>query len=328
MSKAVYVSGASGFIAQHIVKDLIAKGYTVVGSVRSSEKGDQLAKNLKSDNFSYEIVKDIAEPNAFDESLKKHPEVEYFMHTASPFHFNTTDIEKDLLIPAIEGTKNALKSIKAYGSNVKRVIVTSSVAALYDFTTIPEHVDEKSWTDMPWDKALSNPVSGYIGSKTYAEKAAWEFMEQEKPNFTLNTVNPVYVFGPQAFTSGANRDVLNTSSELISGYAKLTKDDAIPETSGNFVDVRDVSKLHIYAIEHDVKDFRYFATSAGFDSQDVVDLLNAKVPQLKGKLPVGKPGTGKGEFYSSFIDNTKTKELYGEFISFEKSILDSVNQLL
>ena len=114
MSKAVYVSGATGFIAQHIVKDLIEKGYKVIGSVRSAEKGDQLAKNLNSDNFSYEIVKDIAEPNAFDESLKKHPEVEYFMHTASPFHFNTSDIEKDLLLPAVEGTKNAFKSIKAY----------------------------------------------------------------------------------------------------------------------------------------------------------------------------------------------------------------------
>ena len=52
------------------------------------------AAKLQSENFTYEIVKDIAVKGAFDDALKKHPEVTVFLHTASPFHFNVTDIEK------------------------------------------------------------------------------------------------------------------------------------------------------------------------------------------------------------------------------------------
>jgi nucleoside-diphosphate-sugar epimerase len=39
-------------------------------------------------------------------------------------------------------------------------------------------------------------MMGYRASKTFAEKAAWEFIEKEKPNFTLATINPPMVFGP------------------------------------------------------------------------------------------------------------------------------------
>ena len=53
------------------------------------------AAKLQSENFTYEIVKDIAVKGAFDDALKKHPEVTVFLHTASPFHFNVTDIEKN-----------------------------------------------------------------------------------------------------------------------------------------------------------------------------------------------------------------------------------------
>ena len=107
-STSVFVSGASGYIAQELVKQLIQKNYKVVGTVRSNEKGDSLKENLKaaglqSENFSYEIVKDIAVEGAFDEALKAHPEVTIFLHTASPFHFNVTDVEKELLLPAING---------------------------------------------------------------------------------------------------------------------------------------------------------------------------------------------------------------------------------
>lgn len=327
----VYVSGCTGFIAQQIVKDLIAKGYKVIGSVRSTDKGDQLSKDVNSDNFSYEIVKDIAEPQAFDESLKKHPDIKYFMHTASPFHYNTTDIEKELLTPAIEGTKNALKSIKTYGPQIKSVVITSSFAAVArpDGTYTPtEDITEKSWNTTSWEEALTNAPLGYRASKTFAEKAAWEFMEKESPTFTLNTVNPSFVFGPQAFPSTI-KDVLNTSSETLNQFLQFTPESTVDKKAGGYTDVRDVSKAHIYAIEHDIKDFRFLLVTERWSTQTILDILNENVDALKGKLPVGEPGSGAETIKKlAPVDNSKTISLIGECIPLKQSVLDSINQLL
>lgn len=331
---SVYVSGATGFIAQHIVSQLVAKKYNVIGSVRSAEKGEQLKKDLGSDLFQYEIVEDIVTPGAFDESLKKHPEVTVFLHTASPFHFNTNDVEKDLLKPAIEGTKNALKSIKEYGPQITKVVVTSSYAAIAPPDGSPESprelvLTEESWNPADLEKALKFPTLGYRASKTFAEKAAWEFLETEKPNFTLNCVNPAFVFGPQAFKSGV-RSTLNTSSETLNAVVKAGTDESkVPKSFGGFVDVRDVARAHLHGFESDVTNFRYLLVTSRFATQDIVDIINKRIPSLKGKVSVGTPGSGK-EITDKLaqVDNTKTRELLGEFISLEDSVVDSITQIV
>ncbi|KAM9898575.1 hypothetical protein OXX69_009814, partial [Metschnikowia pulcherrima] len=154
MSTSVFVSGATGFIAQHIVQLLLSKGYSVVGTVRSAEKGDHLTKLFNSDKFSYEIVPDVEPVGAFDEALKKHPEVTVFLHTASPFHFKATNVEEELLKPAVNGTKNALSAIQKYGPQITKVVVTSSYAAIAtaELVTDPNHTNtEESWNTISWE---------------------------------------------------------------------------------------------------------------------------------------------------------------------------------
>ena len=140
----------------------------------------------------------IQKEGSFNDALKHHPEVTVFLHTASPFHFKAKDVEKELLIPAVNGTKNALKAIKDYAPQVKRVVVTSSIAAIKveakenDSTFV---TTEETWNPISWEEALTNPVfRAIVDLKTFAEKAAWEFVEMEKPLFILSTVNPVIVF--------------------------------------------------------------------------------------------------------------------------------------
>ena len=53
-----------------------------------------------------------------------------FLHLASPFHFNVTDVEKELLLPAVDGTKNVLQAIYNFGNNIEKVVITSSYAAI------------------------------------------------------------------------------------------------------------------------------------------------------------------------------------------------------
>ncbi|EMG50733.1 GRP2 putative NADPH-dependent methylglyoxal reductase GRP2 [Candida maltosa Xu316] len=338
-STSVFVSGASGFIAQELVKQLIQKGYRVVGTVRSSEKGESLQKNLSaaglpSDNFQYEIVKDIAVKGAFDNALEKHPEVTVFLHTASPFHFNVTDIEKELLIPAVEGTKNALNAIKAHGPQITKVVVTSSFAAIGDFgqyLDTSKTFSEDTWNGLTYEQAKGDPLSGYVGSKKFAEQTAWDFVKQEKPNFTLSTVNPVYVFGPQAFEI-KDKSQLNTSSELINSVLKLKPTDEVAnDYTGYFIDVRDVAHAHIVGFEKkEAEGQRLFLANTAFSYQTILNQVRDDFPQLDDKLPKGNPDDAdKWKKTEAPIDNQKTRDILGfKFIDFKKSIDDSVAQII
>ena len=93
----VLLTGASGFIAAHTLDILLEQGHSVVGTVRSQEKADKIKAQYKGkydDKLSFAIVPDIAQPGAFDEAVKSDPPFEAVLHTASPFHFNVTDVQK------------------------------------------------------------------------------------------------------------------------------------------------------------------------------------------------------------------------------------------
>ena len=115
----------SGFIAAHVLDELLKAGHSVVTSVRSDAKGQTILKNhpnVPKSKLDFVIVEDIAHPGAFDTAIKSDPPFETVIHTSSPFHFNTTDSKKDLLDPAIIGTTGILKAIKQSAPTVNRVV--------------------------------------------------------------------------------------------------------------------------------------------------------------------------------------------------------------
>lgn len=104
---------------------LLEHSHSVVTSVRTEEKGKSILKNhpnVPKDKLDFVVVEDIAKPDAFDEAIKSNPPFETVIHTASPFHYNVTDMKKDLLDPAINGTTGILKAIKKGAPSVKRVV--------------------------------------------------------------------------------------------------------------------------------------------------------------------------------------------------------------
>lgn len=329
---SVFVSGATGYIAQHICKMLLAKGYKVVGTVRTPQKGEHLAKLFQTDNFVYEVVPDVQTQGAFDAALQKHPEVTVFMHTASPFHFNVTDVEKDLLFPAVHGTQNALSAILAHGKQVRNVVVTSSYAAISTAALEGDasHTNtEESWNNITWEESKTSPHMGYRGLKKFAEKAAWDFVAEKKPPFVITYVNPVFVFGPQAFDSEV-KDNLNTSAEMVNSLLALKPDSPVPAAKGGFVDVRDVAKAHLVAFEKNLPNQRLLLAAGRFCGQDFLDVVNANFPSLQGKLPVGEPGAGaKVNAAMCTIDASKTKEILGfPLIDLKTSVVDTIAQIL
>ena len=117
--------GGSGFIAAHVLDVLLERGHTVVTTVRSTQKGQKILDNhpkVAKDKLDFVIVEDIAKRGAFDQAVQSKPPFETIIHTASPFHFNATDTQKELLDPAVIGTTGILESTKKYAPSVKRVV--------------------------------------------------------------------------------------------------------------------------------------------------------------------------------------------------------------
>jgi len=305
----------------------------VVTTVRSEEKAQKIKDGHPSygkDKLDIVIVPDIAQEGAFEEAVKSNPPFEAVIHTASPFHFKATDVQKDLLDPAVIGTTGILKSIKKHAPTVKRVVITSSFAAVVDHSkgTRPEHTySEADWNPITHAQALQGPGFGYPASKAFAERAAWDFVENEKPNFDLCTMNPPLVFGPIVHYLNS-LSALNTSNERLRDFIQGThKDTDIPESRAYlWVDVRDLAEAHVKGVELEQAGGKRFFTTAGFFSnRQLVEIIRKNFPQYKDTLPNenAKGGDLPQPIYK--IDNSRSKEVLSlKYIPLEKSVVDTV----
>ena len=114
---------------------------------------------------------------------------DYVLHVASPITMQLPKDEDEMVKPAVEGTLRVLKAASKAG--VKRVVITSSVAAIMYGTNKQGVFNEEDWTD-----PNSKTTNVYAKSKTLAEQAAWDFMKQDTSGMELSTVLPAMVFGP------------------------------------------------------------------------------------------------------------------------------------
>ncbi|CAI5756860.1 unnamed protein product [Candida verbasci] len=325
---AVYITGANGFIAQHIIKILLEKGYTVIGTIRSKEKGEKLSKIINNPNFQYEIVPELNAPDAFHESLKKHQDIEYIVHSASPVTYTVNDPELDIIIPALKGTENILNGTLLL-PKLKKFILTSSDSAIY--SNIDERnnkftFDESSWNNVAYEEGKKDPVGGYYVSKALGEKKAWKFLETHQNAFQLTTVCPSYVFGNQAFKVDPKN--LNFSNSYV-GDLLTAKNDQFENEIGGFIDVVDVAKAHVFAIENDsVIGKRLFLNNGKFSVQMILDIINKNFPQLN--LIKGNVGSGQKDVeVLANVNNEFTKKLLPwQFTSLETSVINTVQQIL
>ncbi|KAI7204087.1 NAD(P)-binding protein, partial [Hortaea werneckii] len=276
----VLLTGGSGFIAAHVLDILLQHGHSVVTTVRSQDKAKKIADNHAQygrDKLSFAIVEDIAKEGAFDEAVVSDPPFETVIHTASPFHFNVTDVQKELLDPAIIGTTGILKSIKKSAPSVKRVVITSSFASIINpyKGSWPEHTyTETDWNPITPQQAIENPANGYRASKTFAERAAWDFLEKEKPNFSIATMCPPLVLGPIVHYLNS-LDALNTSNQRVRDIMMGKAKDEIPPT-GTFiwVDVRDLALCHVLAMEKEgAANKRFFITTGYFSNKEIAEII-------------------------------------------------------
>ncbi|RWA13231.1 hypothetical protein EKO27_g1852 [Xylaria grammica] len=326
----VLLTGGSGFIASHVLDTLLDAGFQVVVTARSEEKGETIVESVKPHQLSYAVVEDIAKEGAFDHVFQTQAPFDYVVHTASPYHLNVQDPVKEFLDPAIKGTTGVLRSIKAHGPTVKRLVITSSSAAILNPGNHPEVYDETCWAPTTYEDAINHPAkNGYRASKVLAEKAAWAFVENEKPNFDLAVINCTYVFGPIQ-RKLASLEAMNTSNHRVRNMVQGKNKDGLDPTAPVFtwVDVRDVALAHLRAMTvPKAGGNRFYVAGSYFSNKQIADVIRERFPSLADRLPADAVDDLPGDVFR--FNNRKSREVLGiEYTSLEKCITDTVGSIL
>jgi nucleoside-diphosphate-sugar epimerase len=273
----VLVTGGSGFIGGWCVIGLLQQGYTVRTTVRSLDREAAVRAALgkavdAQDRLSF-YAANLTSDAGWDEATRG---CDYVLHVASPLGVAEPKDPNVLIVPAREGAKRAISA--AIKAGVKRVVMTSSVAATSSPPGSPDSVqDETTWTD------LSNPkVSAYSRSKTIAERAAWDLIAASGGATTLATVNPALVLAP--VLSRDFSDSVQVVQRLLTG-----KVPGLPRLGFNIVDARDVADLHIRAMTApEAAGQRFIAAGAFAWMADLAALLRAKLGADAAKVPTRK----------------------------------------
>jgi nucleoside-diphosphate-sugar epimerase len=298
--------------------------------VRSDDKGKKILAahpGVSPEALSYVIVGDIAQDGAFDDAVKSEPPFDAVLHTASPFFLGHTDPVKELLDPAIKGTNGILRSIHAHAPSVKHVVITSSFAAVVNPDHHPAVYNEESWNPVTEEQALL-PAYTYRASKTFAERAAWDFVAANKPNFSLTVLNPPLVLGPMVHHLGS-LDAINTSNERVRDFVLGRHRDKLPP-SGVYiwVDVRDLAEAHVRSIEvPEAAGKRFLITAGYFSNKRIVDIVRESFPELGEQLP---PADAADDLPKDVygIDNSRSTQVLGlKYTSLEESVRDTVRSI-
>ena len=239
----VLVTGATGYIATHVVQQLLLSGnYRVRGTIRSL-KNEAKVKELKGLVPDAKYPLDLCEADLVNKEswLPAVQGCKYVFHIASPFPSSAPKHPDDVIRPAVDGTVNVLTACAETGS-VKKVVLTSSIGAISCGMVGHPGREGHVYTEEDWSPPEACPI--YDRSKTLAEKAAWDYVKElpEEKKFELAVVNPGVVMGP-ALTKG-----VGTSLGFVIG---LLKGDVpgVPDVNSVIIDVRDVAKAEIAAME-------------------------------------------------------------------------------
>ena len=329
--ETVLVTGGTGFIGLHCLQQLLDKGYKVRTTIRSESRKQEVMDAMKEHSSNCEnlefYIADLLKDDGWKEAVEGS---KYVLHVASPFFLGEPENEDVFIKPAVEGTLRVLKACA--DADVQKVVLTSSFAAVgYGHPREKEVYTEEDWS------SVGGEISAYAKSKTLAEKAAWEFVEnlEESKKFDLTVINPVAVTGPMLTSDiGSSNDFL---LKLISGSMP-----ACPKIHMGYIDVRDVAKAHIFSMTEEKtngeriivsENEMFFAevgktlNEAGFKKSPTKELPNFLVKIMSffvGELKTLLSALDR----RGDIDKTKAERFFNwEYISTEQSVTETAQQL-
>lgn len=340
-SKPVLVSGATGYVAGVLIEKLLSEGFQVHGTVRDPSKTQKLQNlNDVADRLPGSIryfKADLLEERSFADAMAG---CEIVFHTASPFTSNFDDPQKDLVDPALKGTQNVLNQANQTPS-VRRVVVTSSVAAIYGDNADLQHAQGDAFTEDDWNTTSTLDHHAYYLSKTLAEKEAWK-IAQSQDRWRLTTINPMLVIGPSV-----NPAADSESFRLIKNFVDGTFKTGVPQYELGTVDVRDVAQAHFESAMRDDAEGRCILSVANTSLPEIAstlrDVFGDRFPVPTRTLPkwliwlvgplVDKQMTrqtvSKNIGYPFRADSTKSRQQLGiRYRPMKESLTDMVNQMV
>ena len=276
--RPILVTGATGYVASWIIYKLLEGGNTVRGTVRDLEnksKYEHLTKASDELPGTFEPFQaDLLKEGSFDEPMEG---CEIVIHTASPFKtFGVKDPAKELIQPALRGTKNVLESVNSI-ETVKKVVLTASVVSIYGDAVDIEQTEGRIFTDDHWNKSSTATHQPYPYSKMVAEKEAWKITERQD-RWSLVTIHPGFVLGPSK-TSRTDSTSIDFMKGMIEGKMKV----GVPELYFAVVDVRDVADAHIAAAFNTQAKGRYIILAGTMGMLDIAKSLQKATDE---KLPL------------------------------------------
>jgi nucleoside-diphosphate-sugar epimerase len=270
----VLVTGGTGFLGTWCNAELLRRGYAVRTTVRNLSRSEEVRGSVVAagadpgERLSI-VAADLTADEGWPEAVAG---CEYVLHVASPFPPHQPKDPDELIVPARDGALRVLRA--ALDAGVRRVVMTSSVAAVrHGRPPSDRPYDETDWTD-PSDERRTP----YVRSKTIAERAAWDLVREAGAEDRLATVNPGAIIGP---TLSDDRSFsLQTIERLLGGLP------AVPRLGFVFVDVRDVTDLHIRAMTSQAAGGeRFLAVDRFLWMQEVARILRERLGPSAAKVP-------------------------------------------
>lgn len=271
MAGTVLVTGGSGYIAGFIIRQLVAEGWSVHTTIRNLKREDEVRGWLAVDNSKLKFfAADLMSDDGWAEAVAGCSHVE---HVASPLPSNAPKSDDELIIPAREGALRALRF--AHAAGVKRLVMTSSVAAI----AYGHGRDRHSFTEADWTNIDSPDAYAYVKSKTIAERAARDWMAANGAGMEFVTVNPSLVLGP--LLTGDFSTSLEAIKKMLEGSLP-----GIPNFGFSVVDVRDVADLHVKCLTApDMADERFIAAGPWLSMKDIAAILKVGLGEDARKVP-------------------------------------------
>ena len=280
----VLVTGATGYVAGWLVKELLDAGVTVHAAVRDPADTRKLGHlTALAENAPGAIrffAADLLQPGSYTEAMDGCAVV---FHTASPFTTRVRDPRRELIEPAVTGTRNVLNSA-AETASVKRVVVTSSCAAIYTDAADCARAPGGRLSEAVWNTTASLHYQPYSYSKTLAEREAWKIAGGQE-RFRLVAVNPSLVIGP-----ALNPRPTSESFRIVRRFADGTMKLGAPKLGLGVVDVRDLARAHVAAGFKDDAEGRHIIS--GHDT-NILELGKALIDRYGDRYPVPRRSVPK-----------------------------------
>lgn len=337
--KTYLVTGGSGYIASWIVSQLLEQGKQVRTTVRDKAKTakyqhllDAAAKHSGSlEVFSADLLK----KGSFDQACDG---ADLVLHTASPFLVGKVkDPQKQLVDPALLGTRNVLESVNKADS-VQRVVLTSSVVSIYCDSIDLKDTPKGEFDESMWNETASLKHAPYSYSKTLAEKEAWK-MSKKQERWDLVVINPAFVLGP-SLTPRKDSASIDFMLNFLNGAFKT----GVPALYFGVVDVRNIAEAHILAATRPEAEGRHILCADSKSMYEIGAILRQETGDRYPKLPTRQlpkflmylAGPSQG-FSWKYVkrnvgwpvkfNNERSKKLGVNYLPIEKTFRDHVAQI-